>query len=166
MIAVRDWPPFRPIPTVNTGTYMNVIQEADSTQGTGRRDGALSRDELSSYRNNLQQQVQIWSWWGQLFGGFGFWGDLINKQVQQMQQKLDAANVMMDNFGAFANNDRNFNSISFNDVWNVANRDGNAATIASSDLNTPILFRGGLEPEPLPVNQAGVAGTTTPNLPD
>lgn len=162
MIAIRDWPPFRQIPTLNTGTYMNVIQEAD-TQGLGRGDGALNQNELSTYRNNLQQQVQIWSWWGQLFGGFGFWGDLINKQVQQMQQKLDAANVMMDNFGAFANNDRSFNTISYSDVWSVANRDGNAATIASSDLNTPILFRG---PQPLPAAQNGVAGTTTPNLPD
>lgn len=117
-------PPSQQTPFSSTDSFIYALREAD----TQKTDGLVTRAELTNYSKSMQQQIRNYQQ-SNTYGQF-------NSQINGMQKKLDASNLMLNRFTTFAPPDRNNTSVSEADVRFIANRDGNASDVSDQDLNT------------------------------
>jgi len=122
------------VPTLNTSVYQDVLHNADSMGNYNywgiSGDGVATKQELQSYGQQLNWQVDILNWWK----NSGWGGNQIDQLLKDLKDQKTATGVMIQNFGSFANNSGNGTAINQDDIKTTAKRDGKASNVSNYDV--------------------------------
>ncbi len=140
-----------PIKTYSTQDYLQVLQEAD-TRSTPQNgvlgnpfysgpDGQVDKQELTTYNQQIHQNLQFFNMIGQFFGqSMPQFNDFLKPFGDDLQKKADISNIMLNNFGEFYSASGMVGpfpanaTINQQDIQAVAARDGNPQDVTATDI--------------------------------